>query len=201
MQKKIFFTIIKIFYRINNFCVSNPLLELFKYLLIIEKQDIATEMEQKLFTNSNLNFTKNVSTKIIPIINKFSTIIPKNLKKQNFSLMEDPLSIIQNEMFTLFNSLSAGLITNLLGGVKLNEKTGQISDAKAIMLPYALKHETAIEDRLAEKWELKLAELLKNFDSPQIRTTCWTYETLNAESARDRNQLKRYKINLLNFKN
>lgn len=85
------------------------------------------------------------------------------------------------------------MITNLLGGVEIDEKTQQVTGAKAIMLPYALKHETEIEDRLAEKWELKLIEFLKNFNSSQIRFTFWTYEALNSELAQDRKQLKRYK--------
>uniref|UniRef100_A0A0N5ATA6 SSD domain-containing protein n=1 Tax=Syphacia muris TaxID=451379 RepID=A0A0N5ATA6_9BILA len=63
--------------------------------------------------------------------------------------------------------------------------------AKAIMLPYALRHSSEVEDWLAEKWELKLADFLLEYKSPIIRTSWWTYETLASESSRDREQLIR----------
>lgn len=59
------------------------------------------------------------------------------------------------------------------------------------MLPYALRHSSEVEDWLAEKWELKLADFLLEYNSPVIRTSWWTYETLASESARDREQLIR----------
>lgn len=52
-----------------------------------------------------------------------------------------------------------------------------------------MRHSTKEEDALAEKWELKLVDFLLSYDSPLIRTSWWTYETLAAESARDRQQL------------
>ncbi|KIH64585.1 hypothetical protein ANCDUO_05104 [Ancylostoma duodenale] len=60
-----------------------------------------------------------------------------------------------------------------------------------MMLPYALRHSSQGEDWLAEQWELRLADFLLHYDSPVIRASWWTYETLAAESARDRNQLIR----------
>ncbi|ETN74405.1 patched family protein [Necator americanus] len=60
-----------------------------------------------------------------------------------------------------------------------------------MMLPYALRHSSQSEDWLAEQWELRLADFLLDYDSPVIRASWWTYETLAAESARDRNQLIR----------
>uniref|UniRef100_A0A914RVD0 SSD domain-containing protein n=1 Tax=Parascaris equorum TaxID=6256 RepID=A0A914RVD0_PAREQ len=44
---------------------------------------------------------------------------------------------------------------NLLGGVTLDDHR-RIAGAKAMMLPYALRHSTEAEDRIAEKWELKM---------------------------------------------
>jgi hypothetical protein len=38
------------------------------------------------------------------------------------------------------------------------------------MLPYALRHSSEMEEALAEKWELKLADFLLGFHSPLIRT-------------------------------
>lgn len=85
-------------------------------------------------------------------------------------------------------SLDSVGMAHLLGGVTFDSGK-RIAGAKAIMLPYALRHSTEIEDQLAEKWELKLADFLLTYDSPVIRTSWWTYETLASESARDRNQL------------
>ncbi|WKY02116.1 hypothetical protein Q1695_015826 [Nippostrongylus brasiliensis] len=82
----------------------------------------------------------------------------------------------------------AGSIVHLLGGVTLDEEK-RIAGAKAMMLPYALRHSSRGEDWLAEQWELRLADFLLHYDSPVIRANWWTYETLAAESARDRNQL------------
>lgn len=59
------------------------------------------------------------------------------------------------------------------------------------MLPYALRHSTAFQDSLAEKWELKLTDFLLKYTSSIIRTSLWTYETLASESAQDREQLLR----------
>lgn len=82
----------------------------------------------------------------------------------------------------------SGGMAHLLGGVTLDEER-RISGAKAMMLPYALRHSSRGEDTLAEKWELRLADFLLQYDSPVIRASWWTYETLAAESARDRQQL------------
>lgn len=81
-------------------------------------------------------------------------------------------------------------ISHLLGGIRL-DKERKIAGAKAIMLPYALRHSTKEEDALAEKWELKLVDFLLDYNSPLVRPFFWTYETLAAESARDRQQLIR----------
>ncbi|KAK6012991.1 hypothetical protein OSTOST_21829 [Ostertagia ostertagi] len=89
--------------------------------------------------------------------------------------------------------LDAGSIIHLLGGVTLDSEK-RIAGAKAMMLPYALRHSAVGEDWLAEQWELRLADFLLHYDSPVIRANWWTYETLAAESARDRNQLIRLAV-------
>lgn len=82
----------------------------------------------------------------------------------------------------------SGGMTHLLGGVTLDEDK-RIAGAKAMLLPYALRHSSEDEDWVAEKWEVRLADFLLQYDSPIIRASWWTYETLAAESARDRLQL------------
>lgn len=85
-------------------------------------------------------------------------------------------------------SIDSFKISHLMGGITV-DKNKRISGAKALLLPYALKHSTKDEDDLAEKWELKLVDYLLSFKSPLIETSWWTYETLASESARDREQL------------
>uniref|UniRef100_A0A914D0N6 SSD domain-containing protein n=1 Tax=Acrobeloides nanus TaxID=290746 RepID=A0A914D0N6_9BILA len=126
-------------------CVSNPLVEVFKFLFLPEHAFL------------------------------------------NRSLDEITLGQI-SDAFTF----EANGMTHLLGGISF-DSSKRISGAKAMMLPYALRHATKAEDELAEKWELKLADFLLTYDSPVIRTSWWTYETLASESARDRQQL----INML----
>uniref|UniRef100_A0AC34GN64 SSD domain-containing protein n=1 Tax=Panagrolaimus sp. ES5 TaxID=591445 RepID=A0AC34GN64_9BILA len=122
-------------------CVSNPLVEIFKFLLLSDR-----------------------------------------------SFLNRTISDITIGQFGDAFSLDSIGMAHLLGGVTFDSGK-RISGAKAIMLPYALRHSTKEEDQLAEKWELKLADFLLSFDSPVIRTSWWTYETLASESARDRMQL------------
>ncbi|VDD85209.1 unnamed protein product [Enterobius vermicularis] len=120
-----------------------------------------------------------------PLVETFKFILLSDRSVLNHSIDEITLGQISDAIS--FDSLG---MTHLLGGVTLdNEK--RISGAKAIMLPYALRHSSEVEDWLAEKWELKLADFLLEYNSPVIRTSWWTYETLASESARDREQLIR----------
>lgn len=124
-------------------CVSNPLVEIFKFLLLSDRT----------FLNRSIS------------------------------------EITLGQITEAFSLDSVGM-AHLLGGVTFDSGK-RISGAKAIMLPYALRHSTIAEDQLAEKWELKLADFLLTYNSPVIRTSWWTYETLASESARDRAQLLR----------
>ena len=50
-------------------------------------------------------------------------------------------------------------------GVKVDENSRKISGAKALMLPYALKHSTKAEDKLAEVFDIKY-KLYQNSKKP-----------------------------------
>nr|CDJ96696.1 Patched domain containing protein [Haemonchus contortus] len=130
----------------DQICVSNPLVEMFKLLLVSDRS----------FVNQSI----------------------------------DEMTLGQ---ITEAIHLDAGSIIHLLGGVTLDSEK-RIAGAKAMMLPYALRHSARGEDWLAEQWELRLADFLLHYDSPVIRANWWTYETLAAESARDRNQLIRLAV-------
>ncbi|CAI4232299.1 unnamed protein product [Auanema sp. JU1783] len=125
----------------DEICVSNPLVEMFKLLLVADR-----------------------------------SILNRSIDDMTLGQISDAIRF------------DSGGMTHLLGGVTLDEDR-RISGAKAMMLPYALRHSSENEDSLAEKWELRLADFLLQYDSPVIRASWWTYETLAAESARDRNQL------------
>uniref|UniRef100_A0A915E629 Uncharacterized protein n=1 Tax=Ditylenchus dipsaci TaxID=166011 RepID=A0A915E629_9BILA len=100
---------------VHQFCVSNPLIEAFKFLLL-------SEVRPSLFPN---------------------TTISNNESRSGHTIQQ---------LADAFSSESLG-VANLL--------------------------------------ELKLADFLLSFQSPVIRTAWWTYETLAAESSRDREQLKK----------
>ncbi|EJW81878.1 hypothetical protein WUBG_07213 [Wuchereria bancrofti] len=100
-------------------------------------------------------------------------------------------TIDQTILKLVADSISLDLLTsvyNFLGGITFDEKH-RISGAKAIMLPYALRHSTVFQDNLAEKWELKLADFLLQYASNIIKTSLCTYETIAIESANGREQL------------
>ncbi|CAJ0581174.1 unnamed protein product, partial [Mesorhabditis spiculigera] len=122
-----------------------------------------------------------------PLVEVFKLILVSDRSFLNRSIDEITLGQIGDAV-----QLDAAGMTHLLGGVTLDSQR-RIAGAKAMMLPYALRHSSLAEDRVAEQWELQLAEFLANYDSPIIRTAWWTYETLASESARDRHQL----INML----
>ncbi|EYC39095.1 hypothetical protein Y032_0676g1430 [Ancylostoma ceylanicum] len=118
-----------------------------------------------------------------PLVEMFKLFLISDRSFLNRSVDE----ITIGQLSDAFQLDSDGM-THLLGGVTLdNEK--RVAGAKAMMLPYALRHSSQGEDWLAEQWELRLADFLLHYDSPVIRASWWTYETLAAESARDRNQL------------
>ncbi|TKR57948.1 hypothetical protein L596_030585 [Steinernema carpocapsae] len=127
----------------DNICVSNPLVEAFKFVILSDQ-----------------------------------SVLDKSID-----------DIILGQISDSFTIDSVGM-AHLLGGVTLDSEK-RIAGAKAIMLPYALRHSTKEEDEMAEQWELKLADFLLGYTSPVIKTSWWTYETLAAESARDREQLIR----------
>ncbi|CAB3402413.1 unnamed protein product [Caenorhabditis bovis] len=129
----------------DEICVSNPLVEIFKLLLVSDR-----------------------------------SFLNRSIDEMTLSQISDAIQF------------DSGGMTHLLGGVTLDEEK-RIAGAKAMLLPYALRHSSENEDWVAEKWEIRLADFLLQYDSPIIRASWWTYETLAAESARDRNQL----INML----
>ncbi|CAJ0943304.1 unnamed protein product, partial [Mesorhabditis belari] len=122
-----------------------------------------------------------------PLVEIFKLVLVSDRSFLNRSIDEITLGQIGDAV-----QLDATGMTHLLGGVTLDSQK-RIAGAKAMMLPYALRHSSQDEDRVAEQWELQLAEFLAKYDSPIIRTAWWTYETLASESARDRHQL----INML----
>ncbi|UMM22698.1 hypothetical protein L5515_003785 [Caenorhabditis briggsae] len=126
-------------------CVSNPLVEIFKLLLVSDR-----------------------------------SFLNRSIDEMTLSQISDAIQF------------DSGGMTHLLGGVTLDDDK-RIAGAKAMLLPYALRHSSDDEDWVAEKWEVRLADFLLQYDSPIIRASWWTYETLAAESARDRLQL----INML----
>ncbi|KHN78391.1 hypothetical protein Tcan_05124 [Toxocara canis] len=127
-------------------CVSNPLVEMFKFALVSERSQLNSSIDEVL------------------------------LAQISEAISSDPEAIV-----------------HLLGGVTFDSDR-RINGAKAIMLPYALRHCSESEDWIAEKWELSLADFLLKYKSPYIRVSWWTYETLASESAKDREQLKKYDI-------
>ncbi|VDM48601.1 unnamed protein product [Toxocara canis] len=124
-------------------CVSNPLVEMFKFALVSERSQLNSSIDEVL------------------------------LAQISEAISSDPEAIV-----------------HLLGGVTFDSDR-RINGAKAIMLPYALRHCSESEDWIAEKWELSLADFLLKYQSPYIRVSWWTYETLASESAKDREQLKK----------
>lgn len=118
-----------------------------------------------------------------PLVELFKLVLLSDRSILNKTIDELTITQITNAF-----ELDSVDISHLLGGVRL-DKEHKIAGAKAILLPYALKHATKEEDALAENWELKLVDFLLNYNSPLIQTSWWTYETLAAESARDRQQL------------
>uniref|UniRef100_A0A0R3RP16 MOR2-PAG1_mid domain-containing protein n=1 Tax=Elaeophora elaphi TaxID=1147741 RepID=A0A0R3RP16_9BILA len=109
-----------------------------------------------------------------------------DLNPKNDTIDQAILKLVANS----FSSDLLNSVCNLLGGITFDEKH-RISGAKAIMLPYALRHSTVFQDSLAEKWELKLTDFLLQYASNIIRTSLWTYETFAIESANGREQLIR----------
>ncbi|KAI6241665.1 SSD domain-containing protein [Aphelenchoides fujianensis] len=143
-------------------------------------QELGDALQSFLATNQTDNNQVCVSNPLVELF-KFVTLSDHSI----FNKSLDELTVAQiADAFTLD---SAG-ISHMLGGVSFDGNR-RVAGAKAIMLPYALRHSTKEEDALAEKWEVKLVDFLLAFNSPLIRTSWWTYETLAAESARDREQL------------
>lgn len=79
-------------------------------------------------------------------------------------------------------------LPQLLGGVASNRSRFVVS-ARALLLPYQLRHASDGEDADAEAWETALDRLLSETRSVLIRAHWWTSETLPSEAARDRQTL------------
>jgi hypothetical protein len=109
-----------------------------------------------------------------PLIELFALLLkldPKASSSNKTTSLSDAIKRVNlTELVKSFSSSFESLgIRNLLGGVTLDQKTRKIVGARALMLPYALRHSTTSEDQLAEKWELLLAKYLLGFQSPFIR--------------------------------
>ncbi|GMR41816.1 hypothetical protein PMAYCL1PPCAC_12011 [Pristionchus mayeri] len=109
----------------NEICVSNPLVEMLKLLLVTDQ-----------------------------------SFLNRSIDEMTLAQISDAVQLD-----------SVGMV-HMLGGVSLDEDR-HISGAKAIMLPYALRHSSRMEDSLAEQWELQLVDFLLNYDSPLIRSRPW----------------------------
>ncbi|KAL3074453.1 hypothetical protein niasHS_015283 [Heterodera schachtii] len=146
----------------DELCVSNPLLELVKLLLDSSLKSQQILMDALTNNGAHVNGSISIDSSMAQLLNSLS-----------------------------LDALGSG-VRGLLGGLSLEPDTRKIAGAKALMLPYALKHGTEEEEANAEKWELKLAQFLDHFYSPHIKANWWTYETLAAESARDQRRLRHW---------
>ncbi|KAL3102567.1 hypothetical protein niasHS_000895 [Heterodera schachtii] len=146
----------------DELCVSNPLLELVKLLLDSSPKSQQILMDALTKNGTHANGSISIDSSLAQLLNSLS-----------------------------LDALGSG-VRGLLGGLSLEPETRKIAGAKALMLPYALKHGTEEEEANAEKWELKLAQFLDHFYSPHIKANWWTYETLAAESARDQRRLRHW---------
>ncbi|KAL3113363.1 hypothetical protein niasHT_018978 [Heterodera trifolii] len=146
----------------DELCVSNPLLELVKLLLDSSLKSQQILMDALTKNGAHVNGSISIDSSLAELLNSLS-----------------------------LDALGSG-VRGLLGGLSLEPETRKIAGAKALMLPYALKHGTEEEEANAEKWELKLAQFLDHFYSPHIKANWWTYETLAAESARDQRRLRHW---------
>ena len=113
----------------DKFCVSNPLVELITLFLNIGP----TIPDPSLLADS---------IKKINITQLFRTLSSESLKIRNLF-----------GGFTFCHRIQNNFCSNL--GVKVDENSRKISGAKALMLPYALKHSTKAEDKLAEVFDIK----------------------------------------------
>lgn len=89
-----------------------------------------------------------------PMVEMFKLLLVSDRSFLNRSIDELTLGQITEAI-----DLDSGSILHLLGGVSL-DKEKRIAGAKAMMLPYALRHSSRGEDLLAEQWELRLADFL-----------------------------------------
>uniref|UniRef100_A0A915Q3X8 SSD domain-containing protein n=1 Tax=Setaria digitata TaxID=48799 RepID=A0A915Q3X8_9BILA len=151
-------------------CVKFPISPVFDEIVADILMHKSSRLQEKCVSN--------------PLIAAFKMLLNGDLSPENGTVDKTLLKLVAN-------SFSSDLLTSvcsLLGGIIFDEKH-QISGAKAMMLPYALRHSSVFQDSLAEKWELKLADFLPQYASNIIKTSLWTYETIAAESIHGREQL------------
>lgn len=145
----------------QQFCVSNPLLELFQ-LAMKDNKLADDQFAHRLASAGDNNNSTPMLSDDDPGQDSSQSDFAGNLFGSHSPSSAHPLP------FSL-DQLSSTLLNGLLGGVNLDSETRRIAGAKALMLPYALRHSTREEEALAEKWELKLADFLLGFRSPLIQ--------------------------------
>ncbi|VBB25800.1 unnamed protein product [Acanthocheilonema viteae] len=157
----------------------------FDYSSICVKFPISSEFDE-ITANILMHKSSRLQEECVsnPLITAFKMFLSGDLIPKNDTIDQAILKLVANS----FSSDLLNSVCSLLGGITFDEKH-RISGAKAIMLPYALRHSTVFQDSLAEKWELKLAEFLLQYASNIIKTSLWTYETIAVESANGREQL------------
>ncbi|CAG9532728.1 unnamed protein product [Cercopithifilaria johnstoni] len=157
----------------------------FDYPSICVKFPISSEFDE-IIANILMHKPSRLQEECVsnPLITAFKMFLNGDLNPKNDTIDQALLKLLANS----FSSDLLNSFYSLLGGITFDEKH-RISGAKAIMLPYALRHSTVFQDSLAEKWELKLTDFLLQYTSNIIKTSLWTYETIAVESANGREQL------------
>ncbi|KAK6100847.1 Patched family protein [Brugia pahangi] len=177
--------VLKLWNVIQSIRVEGPNDTTFDYPSICVKFPISPEFDE-IIANILMHKSSRLQEECVsnPLITAFKMFLNGDLNPKNDTIDQRVLKLVAD-------SISLDLLTsicNFLGGITFDEKH-RISGAKAIMLPYALRHSTVFQDNLAEKWELKLADFLLQYASNIIKTSLWTYETIAIESANGREQL------------
>ncbi|VDM51870.1 unnamed protein product [Angiostrongylus costaricensis] len=114
--------------------------------------------------------------------------IVKLMLLSDFSFLNQTRSeLILEEVFNAILP-DADRATHFFGGVTIDDEK-RVVGAKAMKLPYALRHFSQDDEWLARQWELRLSDFLLHYYSPVIRVNWWTYETISAETSKDLNKL------------
>uniref|UniRef100_A0A1I7V8D6 SSD domain-containing protein n=1 Tax=Loa loa TaxID=7209 RepID=A0A1I7V8D6_LOALO len=178
-------TVLKLWNVIQEIRIEGPNNTTFNYPSICVKFPISPEFDE-IIANILMRKSSRLQEECVsnPLITAFKMFLNGDFNPKNDTIDQVILQLVANS----FSSNLLNSICNFLGGITFDEKN-QISGAKAIMLPYALRHSTVFQDNLAEKWELKLANFLSQYASNTIKPSLWTYEILAIESANGRDQL------------